>query len=184
MADDQSILKLERLRDDLGNLKSEIRKRYGAKSQVTASEVKRQSARLAEGWLADFMGRRDLVSLIDQDYVADVSVPFNRLLTFSEQAAQRSSYEQEINAILKDFTGKIVIPLKRHLTLEQSGGSSPSVAASQPAGQFVATSFIGHSFAPADENVVEVIITTLNAIGLAVVTGRKPRAERISDKVK
>jgi hypothetical protein len=186
MVDDQSILKLERLRDDLGNLKSDIRKRYAATSQVTAADIKRQSARLAEAWLADFMGRRGLVSLIDENYAADLNVRFNRLLTFSERASQRSSYEREINAVLKEFTSKLIIPLKRQRTLEHGGNgaeATPPVTGGQR-GQFVATSFVGHSFDPADQGIVNLVTGTLNSLGIAVVTGRKPRAEKISDKVK
>jgi hypothetical protein len=187
MVDDQSILKLERLRDDLGNLKSDIRKRYAAAtSQVTAADIKRQSARLAEMWLADFMGRRGLVSLIDENYAADLNVSFNRLLTFSERASQRSSYEREINAVLKEFTSKLIIPLKRQRAFEQggNGADAPAPVAPEQRGNFVATSFVGHSFDTADQRIVNLVTGTLNSLGIAVVTGRKPRAEKISDKVK
>src|SRR5258708_6035731 len=117
MVDDQSVLKLERLLDDLQQLKADLRKRYAGKTarhrQVTADPLRRQAARLAEIWLVEVVGRPDIVAAMPPDYVADLNVKFTRLLTMSQQAATRSSYETEIDGIAKEFKVKVVIPLKR-----------------------------------------------------------------------
>jgi hypothetical protein len=134
-------------------------------------------------WLVDFMGRREMVSVVQEDYVGDLSVHFNRLLTFSQQAALRSSYETEINSILRDFTAEIIFPLKRHRT-EQGGTTAETPVRPAATSPFTPTAFLGHSFEAKDAEVVEVVTAILGGIGVKVVTGKKPKAERISDKVK
>lgn len=193
MVDDQSVLKLERLLDDLQQLKIDLRKRYQGRSardrQVTTDALRRQAARLAEIWLVDVAGRRDLIAAMPADYVADLNVRFTRLLTMSQQAAKRSSYDRELNGIIKDFTVKLVIPLKR--LRKESEGSSPTpiATASEPVLRlaktgFRPTAFIGHSFASGDQGVADYVTGLLQAIGIAVVTGQRPKADRISEKVK
>jgi hypothetical protein len=193
MVDDQSVLKLERLRDDLQQLKHDLQKQYKGRSarhrQVTVDRLRSQAARLAEIWLVDIGGRRDLLDAMPADYVGDLNVKFTRLLTMSGQAAKRSSYEAEINGITKDFTLRLVIPLKR-LRKEAEAPGVPPVAKPidprqrTPTIEFKPTAFVGHSFAKADEGVVDFVTTLLQSVGIGVVTGKKPKADRISDKVK
>jgi len=51
-------------------------------------------------------------------------------------------------------------------------------------GAFDGKAFVGHSFLPSDKRVADCVIQILNAIGVTVVTGDKPKADRISEKVK
>ena len=68
----------------------------------------RRAARLAEIWLVEYSAQRELAAVVSSDYLGELNVRFTRLLTFSEQAALRSSYETEINGILKrSWFGKI-----------------------------------------------------------------------------
>jgi len=101
----------------------------------------------------------------------------------SQQAAMRSTYEAEINGILADFTMRMVIPLKRlrHVPLTTIGIANESLP---PAQQFAATAFLGHSFDDADLTIANFVKALLEGIGVRVVTGEKPRAARISDKIK
>jgi hypothetical protein len=46
------------------------------------------------------------------------------------------------------------------------------------------TAFVGQSFATADERINKSVAELLEALGLTVVTGEKPKADTISDKVK
>jgi hypothetical protein len=194
MTDEQLILTVERLRDDLQELKSELKTRYQSPSlQVTARDVRSTAARLAEMWMVALAQRPEIVKTIPTDYRADLAVHFQRLLTFSEHASKRSRYESEIKAILEKFTLELIIPLKRLRTLNEAGTvgpqgeQSPVQVLSPPKtgpDSFVSTAFVGHSFLPSDEAVFKCIVQTLEAIGIHVATGEKPRAERISEKVK
>lgn len=59
----------------------------------------------------------------------------------------------------------------------------PQIPAQGDAG-FTRKAFVGHSFLPNDKRVAEGVIQCLAAIGISVVTGEKPKADRISEKVK
>lgn len=195
MIDDQVILTIERLRDDLAELRFALRKKYpSAVRQVTAEGLKMTAAHLAEKWMVDLAQRREVVEAIDSDYRGDLNVHFQRLLTFSERASKRSRYESEIKEILSRFTVDLVIPLKRlrsqgrpervGLRTETSMQQTRDNDQGTGLDDFRPTAFVGHSFAPADGAVVDCIMQSLEAIGITVVTGKKPNADRISDKVK
>jgi len=49
---------------------------------------------------------------------------------------------------------------------------------------FQPNAFVGHSFAEKDMPIVNTVIDCLRALGIRVETGQKPRASRISEKVK
>ena len=49
---------------------------------------------------------------------------------------------------------------------------------------FDGKAFVGHSFLPNDKRVADCVIQSLTGIGVSAVTGEKPKAERISEKVK
>jgi hypothetical protein len=194
MIDDQVVLSVERLRDELTEFRKALRRRYAEPTrQVTAVDLRESGAKIAETWMVDLGVRGDIRSQVSSDYVADLNVQFQRLLTYSEHASQRKRYDAAIEAILKRFTLDLVIPLKRarrevgvsashgRESVQASHTRSSGVQADQ---RFSGTAFVGHSFLPADAHVAECAIQTLAALGLTVVTGEKPRAERISDKVK
>jgi hypothetical protein len=194
MIDGQLILALERLRDELTELKAAIHSRYrGATRQVRADDIKTRAARAAETWMVNLAHQGDIRELVASDYLAELNVQFQRLLTCSEHAAQRRRYTSAIQAILKDFTLALIMPLKR--THSQGGGTQsaaltdaprqhPGRAQTNSNDEFVRSAFVGHSFLPADKRVAECVTQCLIALGISVATGEKPRADRISEKVK
>jgi hypothetical protein len=183
MIDDQFVLAVERLRDDLKELKAALRARYGSpQAQVRSEDIKSRAAQIAEVWLVRILQNPDVVAAVDGNYLADLNVHFQRLLTFSEAASLRSRYDAEIRAILRDITNGLVIPLKqrRGQQLSVPPGSVPTTTG----GEFAPTAFLGHSFAADDDKIVRCVKTCLESIGISVVTGERPRAKGISDKVK
>lgn len=197
MIDDQVILGIERLRDEVRAFESALRKRYKkAKQQVNAENIKATAAGIAERWMVDFAQRPEVATAVPSDYLADLNVHFQRLLTLSEQISKRSRYDAEIKAILSRFTTDLIIPLKQ--LRQQEMQPAPNVAAEafvsaehmvaavyEPeTNDFRPTAFVAHSFAPADKTVVNCVTRCLKEIGLKVETGEKPKANKISEKVK
>lgn len=182
MFDDQFVIGVERLRDDLGDLKKSLRQKYDKPTrQVTAVDLKSTTSKLAESWMVTVAPREDVVAAIGSEQHADLTVRFQRLLSYSEHATTRTKYDSEINGILREFTSRVVIPLK------QQRSTAAGIAAATPAPSqmaFKAAIFAGHSFADEDEPTVSVILNFFRALGFRVVTGEKPRADRISEKVK
>ena len=184
MVDDQVILAIERLRDTTADLKTALRKRVRDSSgQVTATDLKRDIARAAESWLTDLSARPGVSDAVSAEYLGDLTVRFQRLLRFTEHSTQRAKYETELKAILADITLSLVVPLKR-LRSQESHGTLASRMTPRAKTTFRAAAFVGHSFAEGDREVVQAVINTLTGIGIAVVTGEIPRANRISEKVK
>ncbi len=182
MIDPQLIVSAERLRDDLALLKTALRKKYSdADRQVVAEDIKRSMALLAERWLVDLSQRAEVTTAVAAGLLGDLGIHFQRLLSFSEHATKRTRYDHEIDAVLKSFTLEVVIPLKRL-------NSAPAAPAPPPTGiaaaVFVPTCFVGHSFAKTDKSVNEAIAAFLTSLGMKVVTGEKPKADSISEKVK
>jgi hypothetical protein len=193
--DDQFVLSIERLRDELGEFKSALRSRYkDSDRQITAEDLKERAAHAAEKWMVAFAPPIERLGIISSDYLANLGVHFQRLLTFSERATRRKLYDGEIKAILSRITSDLVIPLKRYLRDGLTGVASRAMGlASAPlsnvnAGpiddEFRPTAFVAHSFSSEDKIVVDCISRTLQALGITIVTGEKPRADRISEKVK
>jgi len=195
MIDDQLVVTVERLRDNLVELRKSLRRRYRVPArQVTAEDLRECAARAAETWMVDLGVREDVRSRVPSDYIADLNVQFQRLLTSSEHASQRKRYDAAIDAILKRFTLDLVIPLKQARRGEATSSSATltseakrqvdSQAPGQLDGVFDGKAFVGHSFLSSDKRVADCVIQSLTAIGVSVVTGEKPKAERISEKVK
>jgi hypothetical protein len=132
--------------------------------------------------------RKEIVETIAPDYRANLNVHFQRLLTFSERSSQRSRYEEELKSILKGLSLNLIIPVKKLRIVVTSSVTETShvqqAMSSSASSAFEPTAFVGHSFAPADGKIASSIIQCLEAMGIEVVTGEKPRADRISDKVK
>ncbi len=191
MIDDLLIVTIERLRDDLAVLKTTLRERYpDIQRQVTAEDIKSEAARLAETWMVEVAQREEVTENIFSQYRADLNVHFQRLLTFSEHSSKRVRYQSEINAILKNYTAQFVIPLKQLRRGQPSGLPVPSPAEGKvrrlPSTQsrFRPTAFLGQSFSGADQAVNDCVRGSLESLGIAVVTGEKPKADRISSKIK
>ena len=125
MADAQLIVTIKRLMSDLRELKSSLRKKYpNPKRQVTSQEQRRQASSLGEMWLADLSHRPAVERAASPEYIANLNVHFQRLLTFAEQATIRGRYDTEVSAILKSYVQELIVPLM------QDGGGVPTV--SQP----------------------------------------------------
>ncbi len=179
MIDESVILAAERLRDDLSEFRRELRQRHAQARQVTATEIRKQAAHLAETWLVEVAPLPNVAVVIGKDAIADLNVHFQRVLTFSEHATTRGRYDVELNAILNAFTVSVVVPLK------QSRGKSLQSAniERQPRGP-IPSAFIGQSFSTADERINQCVFDTLTSVGIRVVTGEVPKANSISEKVK
>jgi hypothetical protein len=185
--DEDFILALERLRDEMIDFRSEIRRRYESPNrQVTAIELKERAARFAETWMIRVAQLPDVKAAIESDYLGDLNVHFQRILIYSEKATKREKYDSEIKAVLKEFTIRLIMPLKQRKGLHS--------AALEPSSQFLPavtgregwkpTAFLGQSFSPSDTSVVGCVKAALEGIGINVVTGEKPKADKVSEKVK
>jgi hypothetical protein len=197
MPDEQLTVAARRLKADLHDLKLSLRRTYDSPTQqVTSADLRNTATTLAEIWIADLSQRPEILAACSAKYLADLDVHFQRLLTFAERATIRRRYEEEIKAILKRYTEDLVVPLMQNAGRVRpadpggnENGDGPAPKAPKPPARadaegFQPTAFIGHSFAPEDEAIVEAVTNVLKAIGVDVVTGKKPKAERISDKVK
>ena len=179
MIDGQLIVTLERLRDGLEGLRSSLRSRFAKRTRpVTAQDLRQQARNLADLWLSDLSVRPEITATVVSDYLATLNIHFQRLLSFSEHFAQRGRYEGEIRAILHNFTLRVVVPLKQ---LRGTVAIQPQTTTPEP---FHTSAFVGHSFSNDDKAVVECVTETLEALGITVVTGEKPRAGSVSEKVR
>ncbi|MCX6168125.1 MAG: hypothetical protein NTX65_02210 [Ignavibacteriales bacterium] len=184
MIDDQLVLRVERLRDEVELLKAKIRDVYKSKGRpVSSAELKKQASSIAERWLVEVAGDSSVVNSIGNDALAERSVHFQRLLTYSERNTLRSKYDQSLNAILKEFRAQIIVPLKskRITANNRREEEKPIVNSPLRNAQIV---FIGQSFITSDKAVNEFIFKFFSAFGLKVTTGEKPKADSVSKKVK
>lgn len=125
--------------------------------------------------------RQEVTLSVCPEYLGDLNVHFQRILVATERAAIRKRYDEEINAILKKYTADLVVPL-----MQGNAHAPPANPIAVPAKMeaFQPTAFVGHSFDDADAPFAQAVIETLEALGITVVTGEKPKADKISDKVK
>lgn len=181
MIDDQLVLRVERLRDSAQELRDDIRSRYRKpERQVVSDEIRETAATLGERWLVEIGGREDVRAVLGEELVADLSVQFQRLITYSEAATIRRRYDEVLHAILTNFRTQVVVPLK-----QKRGAATrlePVAAISNLSD--ARTAFVGQSFAPADEDVNNVVRSFLEAEDIRVITGERPAARSVSDKVK
>ena len=194
MIDDQVVITVERLRDELAELREALHARYrDSTRQVTAEDLRQHAASIAETWMVELGVREDIRGEVSSDYLADLNVLFQRLLSYSEHASQRKRYDSVLDPILKRFTLELVIPLKQARGQAQSSARKVEFATTsrivaqaeaQADAPFMQKAFLGHSFLPNDKRVVNCVNQILTAIGIVVVTGEKPRADKISEKVK
>lgn len=188
--DDQLVLTIERLRDDLTEFRSALRKRYVAAQQVAAKELKARASRLAETWMVEIAPVPEVSLAVEKNHLADLSVHFQRLLSYSERATLRSKYEEELKGILADYNIRVIIPVKQTAKKLTDTDALSIEAALLLVGDgmleapFVPTAFLGHSFSDEDSEVVSAVVRILERLGITVVTGKKPEANRISEKVK
>lgn len=180
MIDEQAILTAERLRDDLLEFRQRLRNRYPKVSRQVASQDDRKiAAQLAETWLVELATNPDTGAAIGAATLADLSVHFQRLLTFSEHATTRSRYDAELRNLLKDYSVNVILPLKQSRGRIINAASTDSKSTG-----LVRSVFVGQSFALNDKLVNQCVRDTLTALGVKVVTGDEPKAGSISGKVK
>ncbi len=87
MVEEQTILASERLRDDLIEFRRLIRAAYRPSTrQVTADYHRKQATRIAETWLVEIAADQGLAIAIGPGILGDLSVHFQRVLTFAEHA--------------------------------------------------------------------------------------------------
>jgi len=184
MANEQTVTELKRLSTDLRQLKAALRQKYPKPSRAVGSpSIQSEGSKIAESWLADFAQRPEIIAVVGDDVRADMAIHFQRLLTFAEHSTKRAKYDREITDILNKYTTHVVVPVMQGQGVNAAAAPLAAVGLPPPE-PFTATVFVGHSFDAKDQKVAETIIGTLKAIGLVVVTGEKPVAERISEKVK
>ncbi len=186
MINDLAIVSIERLRDDLSEVRQELKLKYkNSSQQVTSVNLRKKLAKISETWMVDFASRKEIGPVIGSDYFANITVHFQRLLTCSEHACLRSKYDFDIKAILDDFTVKVIVPLKQILTTKDDNLSTISKIGSPPmATNSPLTAFVGQSFLSSDFIVNECVKQGLETIGIKVITGEKPKADTISAKIK
>lgn len=183
MIDDSIILRIERIRDAVESLSGDIRRRYKQKDKpVTAGALKEKAARIGETWMVEVAPRDDIRAALSDGLFTDLLVEFQRLLTYSQQQAQRHKYDRAIRNILRDFRLNVVVPLKQGRV--EVDGRPAEIGRSETQPPAADAAFVGHSFSKDDRDVVNAVIELLRTVGVPVVTGEKPRANRISDKVK
>ncbi len=135
--------------------------------------------------MVDYANNDAVLAAVGPEVLANLTVHFQRLLTIPDGQSKRAIYDAELGALLKALPAQVIIPLKQATVRQQRLGGA-LVAAQQQAviEPFSPTAFVGHSFAASDRYIVESVIGTLREVGFSVVTGERPRAERISEKVK
>lgn len=183
MASPQLIVEARRLRDDLRELGRVLRKTYKKPNQqVVAEELRAKASRLAETWLAGLSQEPEIGRNVSREYFGNLNIHFQRILVAAEKATLRKKYDLEIKAVLEKYTPDLLVPLMQG----NPQGAEPPVAGAVGGADdgFVASAFVGHSFNESDLPFVNVVVETLKAIGMTVVTGEKPNADRISEKVK
>lgn len=183
MIDDALVLRVERLRDEVSQLRSNIRDRYRAADRpVVASDVRDFAAQLGERWVVEIAPRDDVRQVLGKDTVGDLTIEFQRLITYSEQASQRGRYETTIRSILQEFRNRVVVPLKqaRYKGVLLAASTIEVASPSQP----VTSVFVGQSFSPEDAAVNSAVGRLVEAWGFTVVTGEKPKADSVSRKVR
>lgn len=182
MIDDTMVLRVERLRDSVEELRAELKGRYrSADRPVSAPTLRDSAAQLGERWLVEIAGRDDVLRILGHDIVADLNVEFQRLITFSEQQTKRGRYDSALKAIASDFRTRVIVPLKQARNRAAGQTQPPETAADSPKAEVV---FVGQSFLPNDAVINSAVARVVEAFGFTVTTGEKPRADSVSKKVR
>jgi hypothetical protein len=169
------------LYEELALLRTQLRKRYPlAKKQVTAKELQQAIRRACEVWLADLAGRDDVKAALDPDVFAALAIDFESLHQATSHATMRKLYDGLFKSVLDRFQLDVVVAIKRAV----GAPARPAVPVLIRPTTTIPTVFVGHSFLAEDAKVCDAVVGLLRAIGFQVFTGEKPKANRISEKVK
>jgi hypothetical protein len=186
MTPDDIISRAEGTKTDVETLKRTLRKTYPQSgAQVTNKNIKAEAKRISEDWVTQLAGARIIVDAIEEDLRANLSVAFQRLYNAADKSAKRSTYDEIIKDINDALSANAILAIK---TVARKPHSIAPLLTRAEAPLVVAdkfsTAFVGHSFLPIDLPVAHGVIDMLAAVGVIAVTGEKPKAERISEKVK
>lgn len=194
MIDGTIVVNLERARDDLVALKTEMRQKYLKPSrQVIDATLRKRAAAIAEFWMVKVAVNQSVASVLGNERTADYTVHFQRLLNLSEHSSARSRYDSVFKDILRSYNLDVLIPLKQaqaqpavvNVAVEAVAGQiAPEIFEAIVIDAFSPNAFVGHSFLDPDKLVVQCVLDTIASLGIAYVTGEKPKANRISEKVK
>jgi hypothetical protein len=182
--DDALVLRVERLRDEADQLRSDLRHRYsGPTRPVLANDLRDLAATIGERWVVEIAPREDVRQVVGEDVVGDLSIEFQRLITYSEQASQRGRYEASIRSILRDFRTRVVVPLKKARYKGVAAITTATTLATAHTPQPTSV-FLAQSFSTDDAAVNSAVGRFVEAWGFTVVTGEKPKADSVSKKVR
>ena len=183
MIDDEIVLKIERLRDDTETLRQTLKDQYPRKeSGVKKDSIRIQASQIAERWLVEVANNQALVAAIGENLAADISVEYQRLLTYSDQTVIRKKYDHSLKLILKKFRSDVIVPLKqlRGFSTVPALHAHDTIFTSRRNLQV----FVGQSFSSEDKKINDTVFRFLEAMGFTVTTGEKPKADTISSKVR
>ena len=169
------------LNQRLIELQSQLKNQYkNANKQVTSNDLRKEFRDVCEMWLVDLASREEVKASVDDEVFASLSTDFETLHQSTQHATLRKIYDKTIRGIVKRFQLDVIVAIKKNIATPQKQSASQLIRPSTT----IPTIFVGHSFLPQDAEVCEPIIGLLRAIGFQVFTGEKPKAERISEKVK
>jgi hypothetical protein len=166
----------ETLKSELENFRSLLRSQYPSiNSQVTSRRLRNDIFKIAESSLLNITSDNAWKKVISADRIKDLTDGLHKIAAYSERATARSKYEIVIKEILEKYFVEIILPLKaskaNHLAPKFAGDEKPKI-------------FVGHSFNTKDSSFIQPYLKFLEALGLDVVTGEKPKAMLVSEKVK
>ncbi|GMV24732.1 MAG: hypothetical protein AMXMBFR58_07630 [Phycisphaerae bacterium] len=169
------------LYEQLSQLRHQLKKRYPlATKQVAAKELRTALREASEVWLANLAVREDVKLAINEDVFAAMAIDFESLHQATAHASLRRIYDHLLKSILGRFQLDVVVAIKRSVATPPR--QSPPTLIRPTA--TIPTVFVGHSFLSEDAQVCDSVVGLLRAVGFQVFTGEKPKANRISDKVK
>jgi hypothetical protein len=184
MIDESMVLRLERLRDSVAELRGRIRDCYrGPRRLVTDAGIRALAALVGEKWLVELGASPQLTAIVGEGAAASLSVEFQHLLSYSEQSRQRKLYDAAINFILANFRTRIVVPLKTSRLQAPTDLTAASFRAAV-AKRVPSIVFVGQSFAGRDRELNATVARFFVASGYEVLTGELPEASSVAAKVR
>lgn len=186
MTDQEVIALAEAIKADLDALKLSLRKKYAlATRQVTNKDIKAEAKRIAEQWITKLASSPIVEAAVEEEPFAELSVQFQRLHSSAYKSAKRSTYDAIIRVINRFYSDAVLLAIKAAAGRPRQPGDLLAIAeAPLVVADKVPTAFVGHSFDTKDKAIAGPIVNALEAIGVIAVTGEKPKADRISDKIK
>jgi hypothetical protein len=183
MIDDGIVLRAERLRDDIASLLTQLKRHYGSANSIVAlSSIKETASSIAERWLVELAPREDLKRIIKEAVLVEIGLECQRILTYADGSAKRGKYDKALKAILSGYRNEVIIPMKQARNHPTTGIDVAPMLPARVNPEQIA--FLGQSFAPSDVILNEKIKAIVEAYGVPCLTGEKPRAERVSVKVR